>query len=75
VILVVQYVGNLAWHQNEDRNINNYSLNTPLLVGNNPAYDVSGGPANAYLAYSRANAGDPNNHSGTNPGGTNIPNS
>jgi hypothetical protein len=73
VILVVQYVGNLAWHQNEDRNINNYSLNTPLLVGNNPAYDVSGGPANAYLAYSRANAGDPNNHSGTNPGGTNIP--
>ena len=26
-----------------------------------------------YLKYSRANAGDPNNHSGTNPGGTNIP--
>ncbi len=26
-----------------------------------------------YLKYSRANAGDPNNNSGTNPGGTNIP--
>ena len=26
VILVVQYVGNLAWHQNIRRNINNYSL-------------------------------------------------
>jgi hypothetical protein len=73
VILVVQYVGNLAWHQNEDRNINNYSINTPLLVGNNPSFDVAGGPVNDYLKYSRANAGDPNNHSGTNPGGTNIP--
>jgi len=52
VILVVQYVGNLAWHQNEDRNINNYSLNTPLAT--------------------RADAGDPNNHSGTNPGGAPI---
>jgi hypothetical protein len=73
VILVVQYVGNIAWHQNIRRNINNYSLNTPLLVGNNPAFDVAGGPANDYLKYSRANAGDPNNHSGTNPNGTNIP--
>jgi len=73
VILVVQYVGNLAWHQNEDRNINNYSLNTPLLVGNNPAFDVAGGPANDYLKYSRANAGDPNNNSGTNPNNASIP--
>jgi Carboxypeptidase regulatory-like domain len=32
VILVVQYVGNLAWHQNIDRNINNYNLNTPLQI-------------------------------------------
>ncbi len=29
VILVVQYVGNVAWHQNIDRPINNYPLNTP----------------------------------------------
>jgi len=73
VILVVQYVGNLAWHQNIRRNINNYSLNTPLLVGNNPAFNVAGGPATDYLKYSRANAGDPNNHSGTNPNAANIP--
>jgi hypothetical protein len=73
LILVVQYVGNLAWHQNIRRNINNYSLNTPLLVGNNMAFNVTGGPATDYLKYSRANAGDPNNHSGTNPGGTSIP--
>ena len=32
VILVVQYVGNLAWHQNINRQINNYSLNTPLQM-------------------------------------------
>ena len=57
LIWVVQYVGNIAWHQNIERNINNYSLDTPLI-----------GPV-----YSRANAGDPNNHSGTNPDGGNIP--
>ena len=68
MILVVQYVGNLAWHQNIHRHINNYSLNTPLLVGNNPAFNVAGGNPLDYLKYSRANAGDPNNHSGTNPG-------
>lgn len=73
VILVVQYVGNIAWHQNIRRAINNYPLNTPLLVGNNPAFSVMGGNPNDYLLYSRANAGDPNNHSGTNPGGKNIP--
>jgi hypothetical protein len=69
VILIVQYVGNIAWHQNINRNINNYSLNTPLLVGNNPAFQVNGPGTNPndYLLYSRANAGDPNNHSGTNP--------
>ena len=73
VILVVQYVGNLAWHQNIRRNINNYSLNTPLLVGNNPAFNVAGGSPTDYLKYSRANAGDPNNNSGTNPNHANIP--
>jgi hypothetical protein len=30
VILVVQYVGNLAWHQNIRRNINNFPLNTTV---------------------------------------------
>jgi hypothetical protein len=67
VVWVVQYVGNLAWHQNVDRNINNYSLDTPLILPydpNNPSTSV----------YSRANAGDPSNHSGTNPNGQNIPN-
>jgi hypothetical protein len=73
LILVVQYVGNLAWHQNIRRNINNYSLNTPMLVGNNPAFSVDPTKPNDYLKYSRANAGDPNNHSGTNPGGASIP--
>lgn len=55
MIWVVQYVGNLAWHQNIERRINNFPLSTPMSV--------------------RANAGDPNNHSGTNPGGTNLANS
>ncbi len=55
VVYVIQYVGNLAWHQNIERQINNYPLNTPLSI--------------------RANAGDPSNHSGTNPTGTNLFNS
>ena len=32
LVWVVQYVGNIAWHQNIERNINNYPLNTPLAV-------------------------------------------
>jgi hypothetical protein len=32
LIWVVQYVGNLAWHQNIDRNINNYPLSTDLAT-------------------------------------------
>jgi hypothetical protein len=67
VILVVQYVGNVAWHQNIRRNINNYPLNTPLLVGTNMGLNIPGGSATDYLKYNRANAGDPNNNSGTNP--------
>jgi hypothetical protein len=59
----VQYVGNMAWHQNVQRQINNYSLDTPLLVNNDP--NLAG--------YTRANAGDPSNNSGTNPGGQSIP--
>ncbi len=45
LIWVVQYVGNLAWHQNIQRNINNYNINTPLLDN----------PTNP--GYTRANAG------------------
>ena len=52
VILVVQYVGNMAWHQNIRRAINTFPLNTSTTI--------------------RANSGDPNNKSGTNPGGSNI---
>ncbi|HEY2468204.1 MAG TPA: carboxypeptidase-like regulatory domain-containing protein [Terracidiphilus sp.] len=32
VILVSQYVGNLAWHQNIRRSINAFPLNTPLSI-------------------------------------------
>ena len=32
VIWVVQYVGNLAWHQNIERNINTFPLNTDMAV-------------------------------------------
>ncbi|MBS1802034.1 MAG: carboxypeptidase regulatory-like domain-containing protein [Acidobacteria bacterium] len=32
VILVVQYVGNLAWHQNIQRHINNYPIDTDLTI-------------------------------------------
>src|SRR5579862_4541479 len=32
MIWVVQYVGNLAWHQNIERHINNYDVNTDLNI-------------------------------------------
>jgi hypothetical protein len=32
VVWVVQYVGNLAWHQNDQRHIDNFSLDTPMGV-------------------------------------------
>jgi hypothetical protein len=32
LIWVVQYVGNLAWHQNDQRHVDNFSLDTPLGV-------------------------------------------
>ncbi len=68
VIWVIQYVGNIAWHQNIDHNINTYSLNTPLIAPNTNA-----SLGNNFAAYTRANAGDPSNKSGTNPGGQTIP--
>ncbi|MBB5059157.1 hypothetical protein HDF16_003880 [Granulicella aggregans] len=73
LILVVQYVGNLAWHQQVERNINTYSLNTPLTSTQAALGSVhTPGRADNSL-YSRANAGDPNNKSGTNPGASSIP--
>ncbi len=68
VIWVIQYVGNIAWHQNINRNINTYSLNTPLIAPNTNA-----SLGNNFAAYTRANAGDSGNRSGTNPGGQAIP--
>ncbi|MBV8630337.1 MAG: hypothetical protein JOZ83_05395, partial [Silvibacterium sp.] len=65
------YVGNVAWSQADRRQINNYPLSTPLLVGNDPSLSAPG--SNDYLYYSRANAGDPHNNSGTNPNGHTIP--
>ena len=35
VIWVVQYVGNMAWHQNDQRHIDNFSLDTPMYVRQN----------------------------------------
>jgi len=54
VLATVQYVGNLAWNQNIDRQINTYPLNTASQI--------------------RANYGDPNNNSGTNPTGQSLTN-
>jgi hypothetical protein len=60
VIWIVQYVGNLAWHQNIDRQINTFPLTTPDLirkqsvgVGPTGAQNLSNpGLANAYRTYS-----------------------
>jgi hypothetical protein len=40
LILVTQYVGNLAWHQNTELPINNYPLSTPLLTRLESAGDL-----------------------------------
>jgi hypothetical protein len=41
LIWVVQYVGNLAWHQNVERDINDFPLSTPMSIRAN-----SGDPSN-----------------------------
>jgi hypothetical protein len=46
LIWVVQYVGNLAWHQNIVNNINNFPSGIQLLLADNstgPLHDVPGG--------------------------------
>jgi hypothetical protein len=53
VILVVQYVGNNAWHQNIDRNIDTFPLNTSNLVRAQSAgagQQVGGSEANNNLS-------------------------
>ena len=73
LIWVVQYVGNLAWHQNIERNINNYALGTPLTAAQAALAPIHTPGATDNALYNRANAGDPSNHSGTNPGAASIP--
>jgi hypothetical protein len=60
LIWVIQYVGNIAWHQNVDVPINNYPINTPNLireetVGYNPGSGglslSNPGLSNAYRSY------------------------
>ena len=53
VIWTVQYVGNLAWHQNIERPINNFPLTTPNSVRMASANGTltNNGNANAYRTY------------------------
>jgi hypothetical protein len=60
VIAVIQYVGNLGWHQNVDSRINTYPLNTPNSLraesasGTLPSaiYPAGGNELNTYPGYS-----------------------
>jgi hypothetical protein len=56
MIWVVQYVGNLAWHQNVERNINNF----PVTVGDVTIPESGGGSATVPV---QCLAGDSGNHS------------
>jgi hypothetical protein len=73
LILVVQYVGNIAWHQNIDRNINNYSINTAVNATEaaNAPYHTPGAADNAL--YNRANAGDSSNNAPQDPCNPKLP--
>lgn len=53
VIWTIQYVGNLAWHQNIERPINNFPLNTPNSIRMASANGslTNNGNANAYRSY------------------------
>jgi hypothetical protein len=55
VLAVVQYVGNLAWHQNIRRNINTYPLNTALSIRANSG-DASNNSGTNPGGHSLANA-------------------
>jgi hypothetical protein len=53
VIWILQYVGNLAWHQNIERPINNFPLLTPNSIRQASAQGTltNNGNANAYRTY------------------------
>jgi len=55
IIWVVQYVGNIAWHQNVERHLNNYPLS---FVGTTSVVTDPNGKQ--YVANNSARAGDPN---------------
>jgi len=60
MIWVIQYVGNLAWHQNVTRNLNNYPLG---FIGTTS--EVTDPNGKKYVANNSARAGDGNcNHDG-----------
>ena len=54
LIWVVQYVGNIAWHQNIERNINTFPLTTSMAV--RQAAGDSGGKYNGVTVTSLANS-------------------
>jgi len=80
VIWVVQYVGNIAWHQNIERDINNFPLNEDLTVrcdagdGSNkypggdvcPASSLTGTAINSNQAPPNAAGGAPANLANSN---------
>ena len=60
LIFITQYVGNFAWNQNIDRNINTFPLNTPAQIRADygdpsnkyaPGHNVSLSNPNAYRTY------------------------
>jgi hypothetical protein len=75
LIWQIQYVGNLAWHQNIDRNINNYSINTAVNATEaaNDGFHTPGASDNSL--YNRANAGDSSNNAPQDPCNSKLPQS
>jgi hypothetical protein len=61
LIWVVQYIGNLAWHQNHGNNINNYPLNVGFANPNTGATSSSPGTG---LVSVECLSGDSGNHYG-----------
>jgi hypothetical protein len=64
IVWVVQYVGNLAWHQNIQRNINNFNPADPAITPQLRC--IAGDGGNKYPGDSTCNVGF------TNPGGSNA---
>jgi hypothetical protein len=59
LILVTQYVGNIAWHQNTELPINNYPLSTPMTTreasANGSLSTVAGLEARTYVGFGGMN--------------------